>query len=461
MCIFLCKFFPNNDMLKRMTDRVSRDYSHGRYTSYNAGTLIPSGRQGPPPPMMTQFDPNTQVRQVVHGRGQFTEEKNIVTHNPYPEALNGQRPMTIVAPTYDQHIIKPPKANVTHGRIPDIEIICSEDRNFTTYPDSCNYVIKLKDIYKNVTSVTLFNACIPNTAYLIGRRNNLIYFRESICEKLVAEIPVGDYNPTDLVNNIQAALNAAGDSTYTVILDGLTNKFTIKSNLAGGEHIFSLDFYGCSEPHDNRTRAVYPPRSIGKVIGFSRQNFLYASGKAGLTSGSTSIIGNSKTSFLTEFSPGDTFFVGECNQIFTVVSVASHDEMVVTPAAACTANNVCLAKGSHTAPNKFDLSSDAFVILDILELENVRSNSTPIDRAFAIVPMVFPHNTKNFVVSPVGGVPPYIKHFNPPLARLDRLTIQFKDIDGNLINFNGIENFMEFRIHTINASGKYDPGVLN
>jgi len=461
MCIFLCKFFPNNDMLKRMTDRVSRDYSHKRYTSYNAGTLIPSGRQGPPPPMLTQFDPNTQARQVVHGRGQFTEEKNIVTHSPYPEALNGQRPMTIVAPTYDQHIIKPPKANVTHGRIPDIEIICSEDRNFTTYPDSCNYVIKLKDIYKNVTSVTLFNACIPNTAYLIGRRNNLIYFRESICEKLVAEIPVGDYNPAELVNNIQAALNAAGDSTYTVILNGLTNKFTIKSNLAGGEHIFSLDFYGCSEPHDNRTRAVYPPRSIGKVIGFPRQNFLYASGKAGLTSGSTTVIGNSKTSFLTEFSPGDTFFVGECNQIFTVVSVASHDEMVVSPAAACTTNNVCLAKGSHTAPNKFDLSSDAFVILDILELENVRSNSTPIDRAFAVVPMVFPHNTKNFVVSPVGGVPPYIKHFNPPLARLDRLTIQFKDIDGNLINFNGIENFMEFRIHTINANGKYDPGTIN
>ena len=75
--------------------------------------------------------------------------------------------------------------------------------------------------------------------------------------------------------------------------------------------------------------------------------------------------------------------------------------------------------------------------------------------------MVFPHNTKNFVVSPASGLPPYKKYFNPPLPKLDRLTIRFRDIDGNLVNFNGIENFMEFRILTINAPGFYDPGSIN
>lgn len=460
-------FFPNNVMLRRMSDRFNRDFQNNNlYTSYNAGTLIPSGNKGPPPPMMTQLDQNLQAKQVLHTRGQFYSEKDIVTNNPYPEALNGQHPMPIVNPTYDQHIIKPPKANVTHGRIPDIEIICSEDRNFTANPYPSEYVIKLKDIYKNVTSVTLFNASIPNTAYLIGERNNLIYFQESSCETLVAEIPVGDYNPTDLVNNIAIALNEKGDSKYTVTLNNLTNKFTITSDLTGGDNIFSLNFLGCYEKHDYKTRATYPTRSVGRVLGYSRNNYLYADGKASLTAGSATINGNSKSRFKTDFaippapSPAPIFSVSECGQVFTVVSVISDDEMVVTPASTCSYSSVCLAKGSHTAPNKFNLSSDAFIILDILELENVRSNSTPIDRAFAVVPMVFPHNTKNFVISPVGGVPPYKKYFNPPLSRLDRLTIRFRDIDGNLVDFNGIENFMEFRIHTMNATGMYDGGTL-
>ena len=44
---------------------------------------------------------------------------------------------------------------------------------------------------------------------------------------------------------------------------------------------------------------------------------------------------------------------------------------------------------------------------------------------------------------------------------LGDIHFQFKDYEGNLVNFNGIENFMEFRIHTMNAPGKYDPGVIN
>ena len=75
--------------------------------------------------------------------------------------------------------------------------------------------------------------------------------------------------------------------------------------------------------------------------------------------------------------------------------------------------------------------------------------------------MTYPHNTKNYVLSSHSGYTPYIKYFNPPLARLDRLTIEFKDSCGNTIDFNGIENFMEFRIMSMNNPGKYDPSVVN
>lgn len=437
-------------------------------TSYNHGTLIPEGLRGPPQPMVTQNDPNLQQRQVIHHENQL--QRNITRNNPYPEALNGQRPMTIASPTYDQHIIKPPKENVTHGRIPDTEIIRSEDRNFTLYPEPGKYVIKLKDVYKNVTSVTLYNASIPNTAHLVAEDNNLIYFRETECERLVAEIPVGDYDKIeDLMTAISSAMtnvsmkkNGAGNhSVYTANVDNLTTKIFISSNLNGGDHIFSLDFYGGSEPHDNRTRAIYPHNSMGKIIGYPRKNFKYANGSACLTAGSDIISGDSEATFKSDFRPGNIFYVEECDQIFVVDTVFCDDEMKVTVVSPCDATDVCLAKGTHYAPHKYDLSSDAYIILDILELENIRSNSTPVDRAFAMIPMIFPHNTKNFVVSSSGGVPPYIKYFNPPLARLDRLTVHFKNTRGNTVNFQGIENTMEFRIHTLNASGKYDPGASN
>lgn len=449
-----------------MSNRFYNDYysHHSKpVSSYNSGILIQPNGSGPPPPMLTQVNPNTQNHHILHQKGQFSsEEKNTTTLNPYPEALSGQRPMLIADPLYDQHIIKPPKANVTQGRIPDIEFISSEDRNFRLYPTSSDYVVQLKDEYKNVTSVTLFNANIPNTAFLVGQRNNMLYIQESFGETIPIEIPVGDYTPTLLRTAIENALNTAGSSTYTVTLDTLTNKYTIASDLSGGGHIFNLQFFGGLEPFDKGGhRPKYIERSIGRVLGYPRQDFLYAQGTATVTAGSTTVIGDSQTMYLTNLTVGETIHILDINQVVTVASITSDSEFEISVPATGSAIGTLIAKGTHPAPNKYDLSSEAFIVLDIPELENVRANASFIDRSFAVIPMVSPHNTKNFILSSNVGIPPYKKYFNPPLSKLDRLTIRFRDIDGNLINFNGIQNFLEFRILTLNAPGFYDPGAIN
>jgi hypothetical protein len=186
---------------------------------------------------------------------------------------------------------------------------------------------------------------------------------------------------------------------------------------------------------------------------------MYATGRVSITGTTVSGIG---TKFTTEFKAGNKFRVCGCNSIFTVdtpifpaKNPVDDSTMTATPDVPCDITNALVYLGSHTAPYKYDLSSDPFIILDILELENIRSNSTPIDRAFAVIPMVFPQNTKNFIL-PLDSISPYKKYFNPPLAKLDRLTIKFKDADGNIVDFNGIQHFMEFRITTINAQGAYD-----
>lgn len=435
----------------------------------NKDIIIPKIMRRFPDPIMTSnpsmqnLNPNQQFRRVIYtGRKNKTRQKDRYTDNPFPGALDGKYPMTIVNPTYDQFIVKPPKENVSQGRMPFLEFISSSDRNFTLYPKTSNFKINLKDEYKNVTSVTLFDGMIPNTAFIVGKRNNLIYFRESFNQQLVAEIPVGDYtNSSDLATSIQTELNNVGDSNYTVTVDTLTSKFTISSDLSGGDNIFSLNFYGGSEKLGlGETRAQYPKRSIGIIIGYPRKEFNLAQGTVTLTAGSTLIIGDNKTRFLEDFEAGDSFFSDDCNEIYTVVSVESNDQLTIATPASCSVTHACLNLGTHRAPNKFDLNLDPFVILDIRELRNnIKSNSSSADDSFAIIPMPSPPGSKNYFGNTTISRPFYRKYFNPPLARLDRFTIEIRDNNGNIINFNGIDNFFNFRIKTMNGPGIYDPGV--
>jgi len=45
-----------------------------------------------------------------------------------------------------------------------------------------------------------------------------------------------------------------------------------------------------------------------------------------------------------------------------------------------------------------------------------------------------------------------IKEFNPILPSIDKLHVSFKDFNGNLYDFNGIEHFLTFAIRYNNIS---------
>lgn len=423
--------------------------------SYNSGVHI-NRQSGPPSAMLTQINPDKQTRNTFFADN--VRETNISSVNPYPGVFDRKRAMPIVEPTYDQHIIKPAKSNVTHGRIPFIEVISSCDRNYEHYPNSGEYQIKLKDTYTNVTSVSLFNACIPVTFYKINRNNNLIYFQERYGTTLVAAIPEGDYSNEELKEAIQKALNDVGENAYMVIYDNITGKLTIKSNLEDGDHIFRLIFKGKNEVHQYSDRFIYPCNSIGKVAGFAVKDLQYAKGKSNLIMGDDVITGDHQTEYLTDFSVGDAFYVEKIDQVFTVKDVIDNQTMQVESTADETCTCVLLNKGSYTGQHKVNLCPLNCIVLDILELENIRSNTRGVDRAFSVIPLYPVRNQTSFVLSTALGHSVYVKYFNPPLARLDRFTVKFKDLDGNIVDFNGVDHLLEFRINTINAPGAYDPG---
>jgi hypothetical protein len=436
--------------------------------------------------MLSGLDPNVQKRQVLMQKGQFAlRETDITTLNPYPEAVSGQRPMTIVDPTYDQIIIKPPKQNVTHGRIPVQQFVTSKDRNFTLYPEPGTYRVQLTDEYKNVTSVTLTSASIPNTSSLINKYNDQFCFQNETYddECICITIPTADYSPQQLCAELQLLMNqAVAGNPYTVVANSLTNKFEIAKDLSDGCW-FKLCFYGGSEKDDCRTRAVYPQNSIGPIIGYDRRDYLYVTGTVSVDpSDPTHIIG-SGTKFLDELTslqlslyPAATLGAAmmgkvcfsECAipEVHDILQIESDTSLFLnTPITdiGCV-QDTCMIPWIHKAPNKFDLSSDSFIVLDIAELAsnssaggNLVANAASVANAFAVIPMVFPHNTKNFVVSPFSSFPPIRRYYNPPIPRLRHLTVRFLDYNGNTVDFEGIDHFLEFRIVTINQPGHFDP----
>lgn len=80
-----------------------------------------------------------------------------------------------------------------------------------------------------------------NGYWEITASNNELVFEETSSVPLTASVAVGNYtSSTSLFAAIKTALEAAGDSTYTVSFDATTGRIKIVSNGSGGGGIFSL-----------------------------------------------------------------------------------------------------------------------------------------------------------------------------------------------------------------------------
>ncbi len=82
-----------------------------------------------------------------------------------------------------------------------------------------------------------------NGYWEITSSNNTIIFRETLAVDLTATVTAGEYtSSTALYTAIKSALEAVGDSTYTVSTDATTLKVKIASNGSGGGGVFQIDW---------------------------------------------------------------------------------------------------------------------------------------------------------------------------------------------------------------------------
>ena len=184
-------------------------------------------------------------------------------------------------------------------------VIDSVDRNHNKFPNPNKYTIKLNKVYKDVTRIELKLALIPNSAFIVNESNNKLHFQDNMeqvskGELNIIEIPIGNW-PADsttgpsIRSNLEDALNANNpNNEYAVIFDPHVMKFTIEQ--VKGSGIFNLIFNGGTEKFGTQgtitrmeagvdrfldkeipvgeSRNIYPPQSLGPLLGFDRVNLV-------------------------------------------------------------------------------------------------------------------------------------------------------------------------------------------
>ena len=424
----------------------------------------------------------------------------------YPDSFRNT--MQIPPNTYEVNTVRGNDPTTVYGNIEKRLIIDSRDRNYKNYPKASNYIVKLNEQFRNVTSIELTRAQIPQSGYTINNNNNVINLIESTDLKTVTycytlEVKVGDYTIQELVNQLNILFcSNTFKHKYKVVYNKCTGKVTIKSSGS-----FELKFKG--DVHIDNTHAgfkrLYPPNSIGKLLGFNPE--LY-----GVENNNGTIIGIEKANydknlcccpvfgtgltkpeemylitglnseFKTTFNDCDYLYIYDQNgyeHTFLIVEIRDDTGLYAyylkpTIVDTCHCHPICFKydytfvndpadvnvkltyiKKGITAPNKYDLFYNRYLVLHIKELERLRSKETSVMDSFAIIPLNDKSNSLINVDASKYPTSKEIKYFTPPLGKLDRLTIQFLTYDGYEYDFNGVEHYLDLRINMLNQQGKY------
>jgi hypothetical protein len=398
----------------------------------------------------------------------------------FPNSIS--KGMQEVNTDYNPNIIKPPDRNVTHGSIARHLLIDSRERNVQTYPSSSKYRIEIQQEFRDITSVELTLAQIPNTFYNVHLSNNIFYISENETSINPIEIPEGQYTNESLIDTLNGKY---GDiffnltSKYNFSRNPINMKLRIQSNRATNqEFIYNIKYnvYDSCTPCKNK--------SIDRTIGFL--NTIYTSQEIDLSYISVASITNTGTfsdqdypvyklvatqmtggievDFTNIFYVNDYFLLKNGANIYSCqVYQIKNDTTILFEVLNGLNPTVLTGKifGNISiiySPNIFQVQVKPYVILKIRDFTNINSNGTS-NNSYTVIPLIGTDTTiVNQSTSPTHGI---IKYFNPPMARMPWIDIEFLNYDGSLFDFRGQENILLFTLNMLNQPGKYNNYVNN
>ena len=383
---------------------------------------------------------------------------------------------------YNPNIIKPPDRNVTHGSIARHLLIDSRERNVQTYPSSSKYRIDIQQEFKDITSVELTLAQIPNTFYNVHLSNNIFYISENDMSINPIEIPEGQYTNDSLIDTFNGKY---GDlffnliSKYNFARNPINLKLRIQSNRATNqEFIYNIKYnvYDSCTPCKNK--------SIDRTIGFL--NTIYTSEEIDLSYISVASITNTGTvsdqdypvyklvatqmaggvevDFTNIFYVNDYFLLNSGGNTYSCQVYQIKNDTTILFEVLNNLNPTGLTGNIFGnisilySPNIFQVQVKPYVILKIKDFTNINSNGTS-NNSYTVIPLIGTDTTiVNQSTSPTHGI---IKYFNPPLAKMPWIDIEFLNYDGSLFDFRGQENILLFTLNMLNQPGKYNNYVNN
>ena len=383
-------------------------------------------------------------------------------------------------PDYEQYVIKPPDRNKTHGSISKHLVVDSRDRDYLLYPTSNKYRTEIPQEWKDIVSMELTLAQIPNTFYNVNLSNNIFYISDTPNTIQSIEIPEGQYNNKSLIDTLNGKygdifMNYESKLNFT--RNPINLKLRIQSNRATNqEFIYNLNYIlndNCSPCKLN---------SIDKSIGFLNKQFestMIDMSNINVSPGNIIYIGMSsdqdyklyklvadkifngvEVDFTRTFYVNDYFILndGSGNVFSCQIYEIKNDNTIIfeemnngdpTLLSGIIFQNISILY----SPNIFQLENKPYVILKIKDAKMLNSIGKSND-AFTIIPLL---NNENTIVNqstiPVHSV---IKYFNPPQGKLLWLDIEFLNYDGSLFDFRGQENMLMFTITMLNQPGKYN-----
>lgn len=138
----------------------------------------------------------------------------------------------ILDPNFDyasSTIIKPPQNNPVEFR-QTIVIIDSRDRDITKYPSPNNYYIELNQEIEEVITGEVILMDVPLCNYIINEFNNSFIIKYNDILQNV-EIPIGNYNGTELAFLLKNTLSPLTDNGLDVLYSSNLNKLIFNNTV--------------------------------------------------------------------------------------------------------------------------------------------------------------------------------------------------------------------------------------
>lgn len=396
----------------------------------------------------------------------------------FPNAIS--KNLQEVNTDYTPNIIKPPDRNKTHGSTSKHLVIDSRDRDYLVYPNSNKYRVDIPQEWKDIVSLELSLAQIPNTFYNITVGNNVFYISDSSNNILSVNIPEGQYNNTTIIDTLNGKygdLFINFDSKLNFTRNPINLKLRIQSNRANNqEFIYNFNYIL------NDTCSPCKLNSVDKTIGFINRQYESTMidlshinvSTGGITDTNTvsdqdyplyKLVANTGIDFTSIFYVNDYFILNNTAHNISYscqVYQIKNDTTIVFEEITGTAsvNNITSLSGHIFqnisilySPNILQIENKPYVILKISEGSLLNSIGAS-NNAFTLIPLL---NLENTIVNqstiPVHSI---IKYYNPPQGKLLWMDIEFLNFDGTLFDFRGQENMLMFIVSMLNQPGKYN-----